>query len=226
MRRVKLQPLLLFVQKVMDLLQNSSEESWIRVFYITDNFVTFSCATEKGEKETGNRWSNFELFCHHGLIGFTMKHQQDTRLWCWSKRKSQRCEARWVLKMHLEAHFDFSATDKISDLCSSFPQPQLRSLANTLRTCQSIWTCQTVFLTFLKSVWLDLELSVFADFQVSSNLKRSLSSQKYPPVSCLLWTWWQFTPAVTQNQDSSFSSVQGPGRANTAFIHLFLKVNS
>lgn len=96
----------------------------------------------------------------------------DTRLWCWSKRKSQRCEARWVLKMHLEAHFDFSATDKISDLCSSFPEPQLRSSANTLRTCQSIWTCQTVFLTFFK-----ISLTWFGTFCVC-RLPSLLKSQK------------------------------------------------
>lgn len=50
--------------------------------------------------------------------------------------------------MPLEAHFDFTVINKIFYLCSPFPEPQLRSLANTLRICQYVWTCRTVSLMF------------------------------------------------------------------------------
>lgn len=75
-KKWRLQPLLLFMQNVMDLLQKSSKESWIRVFYILDNFVTCICTTEKSQKEPWNRWSNFELYCQHVLICCTKKPQQ------------------------------------------------------------------------------------------------------------------------------------------------------
>lgn len=55
MRRLKLQPLLLFIWKIVDLFQNSSEESWVRVVYIPDNSVSFSFAMEKGKRKAGNR---------------------------------------------------------------------------------------------------------------------------------------------------------------------------
>lgn len=160
MKRLKSQPLLLFMQKVMDFLQKRSEENWIRVFYIPDNFVTFLCATERREKEAGNRWSNFELFCQHVLICCTKKPQQK------HQKEHQRCATRWVLKKHLEAHFDFSVTTKIFD----FPEPQLKTWASTLRICQCIWTYKLLFLLLKNSFsWFR---TLFADFQDSSNLKR------------------------------------------------------
>lgn len=193
----------------MDFLQKSSEERWIRVFYVPDNFVTCICVTGKREKEAGSRWSNFELYGQHVLICCTKKPQQryqkeETKMW---RKMSAENASRSTFWLHSKTKFlTYWAPDEIFGKCIN-DMPMYLNLPNC-------------FLTFLKSASLDLELC----FQTSKSpqiwMGHFLLRNTYQPV-----TRWQFALAVTQNQDSSFSSVQGPWRASTAFILLFLKGN-
>lgn len=66
--------------------------------------------------------------------------------------------------MPLEAHFDFTVMDKISYLCRPFPEPQLRSLANTLRICQYVWTCRTVSVMFFFFLFFFISFTWFCTF--------------------------------------------------------------
>lgn len=221
MRRLKLQPLLLFLQKVVDLLQNSSEESWIRVSYIPDNFVTFSCATEKREKEAGNRWSNFELFCQDVLICCTKKPQQSHQTLIMKYKEEPKMWSKMGAENASRSTFWLQCHKQNFWLMQPFSRAPDEMFGKYVKDMPMHLNLPDCLLYFLKSVSLDLELCLqtFKSPQIWKShflLRNTHQSVAY---------YWLDGSSYWQWHKTSSSSVQRAWRANTAFIHLFLKAN-
>lgn len=156
-----------------------------------------------------------------------------------TKRKRQRCEERWVLKMHLEAHFDFTQKQNfwlMQPLCWA-PDEIFGKCINDMPMYLNLPNC---FLTFLKSASLDLELC----FQTSKSpqiwMGHFLLRNTYQPVAyywldgSLHWQWHRTrTPAFPACRDhgqpallSFFSSWRAICNFQDSFLQNLFKMSA